>query len=127
MEKVLTLVMAALLGLSTFPLALGYQSPQASLRVQPSIVEFWTPAYGKTFSVNVTLENVTDLYGYEFKLLWNTTLLDCIGVNVTPPAEWGTNYFIAKNESDEALGRYWLAVSLLPRPSHLMEALFYAL
>jgi hypothetical protein len=92
----------------------GVKVPMVSLRVSPSIVEFWTPAYGKTFSVNVTLENVTNLYGYEFKLLWNTTLLDCVGVKVTPPAEWGANYFIAKNESDEALGRYWLAVSLLP-------------
>lgn len=77
------------------------------------MVEFWTPAYGESFSVNVTVQNVTGLYGYEFKLYWNTTLLDCVGVNVTPPAEWGENYFIAKNETDEALGRYWLAVSML--------------
>jgi hypothetical protein len=84
------------------------------LRVEPAKVEFWTPAYDKTFHVNVNVQNVTGLYGYEFKLLWNTTLLDCVGVNVTPPAEWGEDYFIAKNETDEALGRYWLAVSLLP-------------
>ena len=88
-----------------------------SLYVEPSIVEYWTPAYGETFSidVNVFIAESVELYGYEFKLYWNTTLLDLLSVNVTPPPGWvpSESCFIAKNETDEALGRYWLAVSML--------------
>jgi hypothetical protein len=88
---------------------------KASLYVDPASVKFWTPAYGKTFSVNVTVANVTGLYGYEFRLWgWNTAwgvLLDLVEVNVTPPAQWNKNYFIAQNSS--GIGWYWLAVSAL--------------
>lgn len=91
-----------------------YSSPFTQLYVDPPRVEYWTPAYDKTFNINVALRNVIGLYGYEFKLYWNTTLLDCVGVNATPPAEWDSGYFIAKNETDETLGRHWLAATLLP-------------
>lgn len=84
------------------------------IQVDPSMIEFWTPAYGKTFKVNVTVQDVTGLYGYEFKLYWNTTLLDLVDAHVTPPAAWGGNYFLVKNETNENLGRYWLSVTLLP-------------
>jgi hypothetical protein len=84
------------------------------LSVVPAKVESWTSAYGKTFNVNITLQGVTGLYGYEFKLYWNTTLLDLVGVHATPPASWGTHYFVGKNETNEALGRWWCAVALTP-------------
>jgi parallel beta-helix repeat protein len=82
----------------------------ASLYVAPSLVKFATPAYGLTFNVNIKIGNVADLYGFDFKLLWNTTLLDLVSAKVTPPSSWSTNYFVAMNETREDLGRYWLAV-----------------
>jgi outer membrane protein assembly factor BamB len=71
----------------------------------------------ETFAVNVTVANVTNLFAYDFKLYWNTTLLDCTGVNITIPVEWETNFIIVKNETSEEIGRYWLAISALyPAP-----------
>ena len=83
------------------------------LYVDPPVIECWTPSYGKNFTIEVKIDNVTDLFGYEFKLYWNTTLLNLIGVQITPP--WGS-YLIAKNETDEVLGRYWLAVGAYDVP-----------
>jgi len=41
-------------------------------------------AIGETFVINVSIFDVVGLYGYEFKLFYNTTILDCVGVE-TPP------------------------------------------
>lgn len=68
------------------------------------------PSYGNTFNTNVTLANATNLYGFEFKLYWNTTLLDLVDVDLNLP--W-PSYFAGKNETDEDLGKYWIAVSAL--------------
>ena len=74
-----------------------------------------SPSYGKNFTTDVKLANVTDLYGFEFKLYWNTTLLDLVDVNVIPP--W-TSYTIGINEINETTGRYWVGLSALaPSPS----------
>jgi len=90
---------------------------EVSLYVSPSLIEFWTPAYGTTFTVEVKIANIGELYGFEFKLYWNTSLLDLVGVDITPSV-WGTNYFVGMNETREDLGRYWLAVAALdPAPA----------
>jgi len=94
-----------------------------SLRVLPELVECWTPAYGEVFTMNVTVADVIDLFGYEFKLSWNTTLLDCVRAEVTPPVDWGKKYFVPVNEINETLGQYWLAVvALSPAPSFTGDA-----
>ena len=91
---------------------------EITLYAAPSPVEFWTPAYGKTFTVDVKIANVAKLYAFEFKLHWNTTLLDLVNVTITLPSVWGTNYFVGMNDTREDLGRYWFAVSALnPAPS----------
>jgi len=38
-------------------------------------------AVGQGFAVNVNVSNVVDLYGWELKLRWNTTLLDMVNVS----------------------------------------------
>ena len=74
-----------------------------------------SPSYGKNFTADIKLDNATDLYGVEFKLYWNTTLLDLLNVNLTAP--W-TAYTPGTNQINETLGRYWLGVSALaPSPS----------
>jgi len=73
------------------------------------------PSYGKNFTTDIKLDNATDLYGFEFKLYWNTTLLDLADVNLIPP--W-TNYTIGTNQINETIGRYYVGVSTLaPSPS----------
>ena len=71
----------------------------------------YTPAWNTTFSVNVAVQNVANLYGYDFKLYWNSTLLDCIGFKTPLPNTWSTHNFAAENQTNQALGMYWLAVT----------------
>lgn len=78
------------------------------LCVDPARIEHWTPAYDKMFKVNVTVTNVTGLYGYEFKLYWNVTQLDLVNVYMVLP--WGP-CFIAMNETRKDLGRFWFAAT----------------
>jgi hypothetical protein len=80
------------------------------LYVDPANVEYWTVSFGKTFTVDVKIADVTNLHACEFKLYWNTALLDLVGVQITPP--WSA-YSIAKNETNEDLGRYWLSMTSL--------------
>ncbi len=60
---------------------------------QETVVYVDPPSYevqqvGDTFSINVSIANVADLYGYEFTLWYNTTMMDCIGV------EWPSDHFL---------------------------------
>jgi hypothetical protein len=89
-----------------------------TMYVAPSLVEYWTPSYGTTFEVDVEIANAENVYGLEFKLGWNTSLLDLVGVNITLPSIWGASYFIGMNDTREDLGKYWLAAAALnPAPS----------
>lgn len=38
-----------------------------------------------TFTINVTIENVIDMYGYKFELGYNSDVLTCLAVAVVPP------------------------------------------
>ncbi|RLI40003.1 hypothetical protein DRO69_13510, partial [Candidatus Bathyarchaeota archaeon] len=94
-----------------FPRTLA--SPE-KLRVDPASVEAYP---GDTFEVRVNIEDIANMYGFEFKLLWNATILECIGVNITLPPTWNITEetaFIAKNETDNELGQYWISVVALP-------------
>jgi len=42
--------------------------------------ETLTVDVGQTFSVDIYVSNVIDLYGWEFKLRWNLTLLDALNI-----------------------------------------------
>jgi hypothetical protein len=52
-------------------------SPSTALFVEPQTVQ---EAIGQNFTINVTISNVVDLYGWEFKLGWNASLLDSVSV-----------------------------------------------
>jgi len=73
------------------------------------------PWYGRNFTTDIRLDNATDFYGFEFKLYWDTTLLDLVDVNLTLP--W-TSVYIGTDQINETLGRYYVGVSALdPEPS----------
>jgi len=70
---------------------------------------------GETFPLEINITGVTNLYGFEFKLYWNRTLMNCTGYTETPPAAWGTNWDgsgvgITWNYN-ATHGRFWRAVS----------------
>lgn len=74
-----------------------------------------------TFNVSIRIENVVDMAGYEFRLYWNTSILNCTQWNYTSKAfvtdpstpPW-TNYFTAvKNVTvlNNGKTRFWLSVN----------------
>ena len=105
-KKLLYMLCVITLSLSTISIWTSHESPETKIYVDPPTVEYLTPAYGEVFMINVSLANVLDLKGFEFKLYWNTTLLDL--VNVTTPTFLNPPTFTTKNETREDLGRYWL-------------------
>ena len=94
-------------------------APVAKLCVD---IPCWVGWNNHEFVANVNITDVENLYSFEFKLGWNTTYMNLIGVEISPPTEWSTNYVVVKNETVEnhnaTHGRYWLNVSALaPAPS----------
>jgi len=49
----------------------------AALYVNPSMS---MAGVGQNFTININISGVVDLYGWEFKLRWNSTLLDAVNV-----------------------------------------------
>jgi parallel beta-helix repeat protein len=64
---------------------------------------------GQTFSVNVSIANVTDLCGFELHLGYDTTILDIVQVSIPPFLNEPT--WLLKNEIDEDEGWYWVAIA----------------
>ncbi len=69
---------------------------------------------GQTFTINITIENVSGLQGFEFCLKYPTTILNVSKIEEGPfMASFGST-FVAKLENEEDYqmyrGRVWLAV-----------------
>ena len=57
---------------------------------------------GENFTIEVKVSDVIDLYGYEFHLRWNSTLLDCVEVIEGPFLKsGGSTFFTYKINSTE--------------------------
>jgi hypothetical protein len=68
---------------------------------------------GKLFNVSVTIASVTNLYGYEFKLSFNTTLLKATKVfNGTIFPAYPNSYTL-KSQINNTDGTIWFAEALL--------------
>jgi len=70
-----------------------------------------------TFSIDIYVENVTNMFSFEFKLSWNKTILSCTSDNIHPPDIWGSNWLCPLNETqriNNTSGRYWVAVTSHP-------------
>jgi len=84
----------------------------ASVLVDPSQI---TVFKGEVFTANVKVTSVTDLQGWEFKLYWNSTILNCTNVVVQTPTEWQNNtqnYGSGLQANYNAThGRFWKAQS----------------
>jgi hypothetical protein len=55
-----------------------------------------TASSGQNFNLDIRIANVFDLYGWEFKLGWNSTLLDAVNVTEGNFLKQGGNTFFAK-------------------------------
>lgn len=89
----------------------GYFNNQllAKLHVSPEQVvgPQWLPT--TSFTINITIEDVEDLYGYEFKLNYDGAILTCYGIIVHP---LGENYFITSFYANDSMGQVWVKFEL---------------
>jgi hypothetical protein len=90
-----------------------------SVLVDPSQI---TVFKGEAFTVNVNVTGVTDLQGWEFKLYWNCTVLNCTNAVVQTPAEWQDNTLDDGSGLQAGYnathGRFWKAeAATYPAPS----------
>jgi len=79
--------------LSTLFVLLVFFNGATSVNAQETIVyidppSLLIPQVGETFSINVSITNVTNLFGYDFILWYNTTMMDCLSV------EWPASHFL---------------------------------
>jgi len=86
-----------------------------AFHVLPTKVEIYAPAIDKMFQINVSITNAVNIQGYEFKLLWNTTLLDLLRVEIMPFLNQPTT--ILRNETNETLGQYWISIVSTSEPT----------
>jgi len=67
---------------------------------------------GDIFTIDVDIENAVGMYGYEFKLGYDTSVLTCLGAIVLPPNN-ETNFNVEQNINDP-LGVIWVRVQYYP-------------
>jgi len=67
---------------------------------------------GVTFAVEVNAVNVSDLYGFEIELSYNTTVLNAINASEGFFLKQAGDTMIFANETNDAEGYVWFAVSL---------------
>jgi len=107
------LAMLVLLLLMMFPVGIAQET---TLSVYPSVK---TTYVNQTFNIEIKVENVNNLYSFEFKLSWNPSILNLTDEDLHPPAEWGTNWFVWPMNKWERIqnGLYVVAVTALnPAP-----------
>jgi hypothetical protein len=82
------------------------------LYIDPPLVEKGPSDIGTTFNLNVTIQNVRDLWGFNFNLTWDNTLLTLVSVDyyTTLDNMWGPSKWSLANET-YGVGYYQLAAA----------------
>ncbi|MCW3985654.1 MAG: cohesin domain-containing protein, partial [Candidatus Bathyarchaeota archaeon] len=134
MEKAISILLTSTLLLSLF------MALTPSVFAQTTIVRFFPQpspqaeltSNGQTFTVACVVEDVTNLYGLDIQIAWNTTYLEYVShektgtvedyPNPIPPSPYAgiihAAAFWLKDDVNETAGTYWLAgSSLAPAPS----------
>ncbi len=79
---------------------------RTAIYVDPETTIAWL---GETLVIDIKIAEVKDMGGYEFKLFWNTTLLDCVSSTIN--RIWYPEDFIVKDEvlddHNATHGMYW--------------------
>ena len=75
--------------------------------IQPPSIEDPNLGPGKTFSISVNIANVSNLFGYDFNMSYNTAILTCIGVLVGPSGNMPSPMW----EIDDEKGNIWVNVT----------------
>jgi hypothetical protein len=87
-------------------------APEPTVEVEPYVS---IAQVGQSFTINITLTNVENLYGVDVKLYWNASILKVVNTDVRLGVENHSDgilhqpIFIAENETIQGEGEYWLA------------------
>jgi len=100
-----TIVLVMCLYGATVNVALGQTT---SVSVDPATVTIG----GTIVTINVNVSGVVDLYGWEFRLRWNSTLLDVTGVTEGTFLKQGGDTFFA-SKTDNTLGYIMVDCTLI--------------
>jgi len=98
-------------------------TPLPYISLNPTQYEAESPSH--SFTINVTINDITDLGAWEFKLNYNTTILDAISVSPTPYTENNTDWVPTDAVGifhpdgpptiDDTIGQIWVG-ALVPAP-----------
>ena len=106
----LTIIMLTLLSVTIVPMV---HAEEASIQVDPQIS---TVEVGEAFTVNVTVNDVTDLAVWEVQLYYLNTVLNCTNVAEGPFLKQGGNTFFASlvnNTYNATHGRVLMGATLI--------------
>ena len=72
--------------------------------------------YSTCFEVHVVIANVTDLYGFQFKLTWDPTVAEIAEVHYESKLDliWGEDNYYASCTYDNAAGELTMAATAMP-------------
>ena len=99
---------------------------QTKIYVDPPSIIDQTLTSPQTFSISVKIFNVTNLYGYDFQLFYDTTILDGLSVTLPPdhflkpinPSKLFIVKQVIEDNYNSTHGRVWVAMTLIsPEPS----------
>lgn len=125
MQRKISAIFLFLLFLLTFLLqtAMLKTDDKTIVKVDP---QYSYADVGEKFTINITVVNVQNLYGVEIALQWNASVLRAVHIDIqlgiNQSNQDGILYdpiFIAKNETSQAEGKYFLAAtSYNPAPPY---------
>jgi hypothetical protein len=76
--KVLCTILSLLM-LASLPFPIQVMGGSAAVSVQPYIAKVW--GTGETFMINITVTDIVNLYGWEIKLYFESSFLNCTSVS----------------------------------------------
>jgi len=105
-SRCLLVIVLLLIGVFAFCFT-AYCVDRTEVYIDPPTIEDPALGPGERFTVNASIANVSDLFGYEFNMSYNTVTLTCVGVEVGPEE----NLPIASWKVDDAIGDVWVNVT----------------
>jgi hypothetical protein len=110
-RKVLAVLVFLCVGILPAAIALRsaftLQTPDTKLFVDPPLIFRESLVVGERFSINVSVADVSNLTRYEFKMSFNTVMLDVVGVTLLPEANLPLGNWVIS----DLLGLVWVNVT----------------
>lgn len=126
-QRIVLMLILSLLVLYPIHTVFPQASSNTTVAIKPSAN---TPCLGETFTINITLANVQNLYGLDVTLHWNTSALQILNVNLRLGVETHSdgvlhgsrlNYdastlvsgdiFVEENNASQEIGEYHLVAT----------------